>query len=149
MPLWHHFRKRCLFRSKGHYFGAPGAPNRSSAPWQKGTIFQNSAPGAPFSPEQCPFNKKGTKIVPLCKKAPFPNFFFWKTVPFSLKGHYFRAPMALFLCRKCMEKQCPFGKWRQNGAPKGTILRTIKRCPKGTVLVRLIILSVPIADAFF
>ncbi len=31
----------------------------------------------------------------------------------------------------------------QNGAPKGTVLQTIKRCPWGTVLVPLIFLSVP------
>ncbi len=47
------------------------------------------------------------------------------------------APLALFLYRKCMGKQCPFRKWHQNSAPKGTILRTIK-----TVSVPLIFLSV-------
>ncbi len=90
------------------------------------------------APLWCP---RGTKIVPLYKRAPFPTFF-WKTVPFSLKGHYFSAPLALFLYRKCMGKQCLFGKWHQNSAPKGTILRTTKRCPKGTTLVPLIFLSV-------
>ncbi len=38
VPLGHHFGKQCLFRQKGHYFGAHGAPNLSSAP--KGTILQ-------------------------------------------------------------------------------------------------------------
>ena len=73
----------------------------------------------------CPFNKKGTILVPLCKRALFPTFC-WKTVPFFLKGHYFSAPLSLFLYSKCMEKQCSFGKWHQNGVPKGTVLRTIK-----------------------
>ncbi len=63
--------------------------------------------------------------------------FFWKTVPLSLKGHSFSAPLALFLYRKCMGKQCPFGKWHQNSAPKGTILQTTEWCPKGTILVPL------------
>ncbi len=54
---------------------------------------------------------------------------------------YFSAPLALFLYRKCMGKQCPFGKWHQNSALKDTILRTTKRCPKDTILVPLIFLS--------
>ena len=44
--------------------------------------------------------------------------------PFSLKGPYFSVPVALFLYRKCIGKQSPFGKWHQNGPPKGPVLRT-------------------------
>ena len=95
-------------------------------PW--GTILKNGA----F------FSKKGTILVPLRYQN--------EVVPpdkraLSLKEHYFSALLALFLYRKCMGKQCPFGKWHQNGAQKGTILRTINWCPKGTVLVPLIFLS--------
>ncbi len=33
------------------------------------------------------------------------------------------------LYRKCVEKQtCPFEKWHQNHAPKGTVLRMMKQC---------------------
>ncbi len=50
-----------------------------------------------------------------------------KTVPL---GHHFG-------------KRCLFWtKRHQNSAPKGTILRTTKRCRKGTILVPLIFLSV-------
>ena len=48
-----------------------------------------------------------------------------------------------------MGKQCPFEKWHQNSAPKGTILRTTKRYPKGTILVPLIFLSVRFLLTFF
>ena len=41
-----------------------------------------------------------------------------------------------------MDKQCPFGKWHQNGAPKGPDLQTAKRCPKGAALVPLAVLNV-------
>ena len=37
-----------------------------------------------------------------------------------------------------------FLKWHQNSAQKGPFLRTAKRCPKGSVLVLLIFLSVVI-----
>ena len=43
--------------------------------------------------------------------------------------------------------QCPFAKGHQNSAPKGTVLRTIKWCPKGpkgTISVLFIFLSVPL-----
>ncbi len=42
-----------------------------------------------------------------------------------------------------MGKQCPFGKWHQNSAPKGTILQTTKRCHEDTILVPLICFRVP------
>ena len=46
-----------------------------------------------------------------------------------------------FCIEHVWKKQCPFGKWHQNGAQKGTILRTINGCPKGTVLVPLVFFS--------
>ena len=60
-------------------------------------------PGASF------FNKKRLETVPqghqnsaTLQEGTISNLF-WKTVPFSLRGHYFRAPLALLLHRKCME----------------------------------------------
>ncbi len=38
-------------------------------------------------------------------------------------------------------KRLPWGTILENGAPKGPVLRTVKRCPKGAVLVPLIFLS--------
>ena len=58
----------------------------------------------------------GTKIVPPCKREPFSNFF-WKIAPFSLKGHYLSAPVALFLYRKCMGKTVPFWKVAPKQSP--------------------------------
>ena len=86
-----------------------------------------------FQGRQSPIYQRGTFLY-------FP--FFWphskstKTVPL---GHHF-GKQCLFE-HTWGTKQCPFGKWHQNGASKGTILRTIKWCPKGTVLVPLIFLS--------
>ena len=104
------------FHQKWHHFGSLGEPLWKRLPW-------------------------GTKIVPPCKREPFPTFF-WKKALFSLKGHYFSAPVALFLFRKCMGKQRSFVKWYQHGAPKGPVLWTVKWCPKGAILVPLIFLSV-------
>ncbi len=41
-------------------------------------------------------------------------------------------------------KMAPLGLelWHRNGSPKGPVLQTVKRCPKGAVLVPLIFLSV-------
>ena len=112
-------------------------------PWD--TTLENGA----FS------DKKGTILVPLGQQNdvvppvvpqerhfPLNGALATKRAPFSWKGHYFSAHLTLFLYSKCMKKQCPLGKWHQNGALKGTVLRTIKPCPRGTILVPLIFLSV-------
>ncbi len=44
---------------------------------------------------------------------------------------------------KDRQNQCPFAKGHQNSTPKGTVLRTIKRCPKGTISGPSIFLSAP------
>ncbi len=79
----------------------------------------------------------GTEIVPPCKR----ELFFRKRLPFLWKA-LFWCPCGSVFYGKCTEKQCPFGKWHQNGVPKGPILQTVKRCPKGAVSVPLIFLSV-------
>ena len=109
------------FCQKWHHFGSLGEP------------FFNKE-----SLETAPLGH--TKIGQPFKREPFPTFF-WKTAPYHLKGHYFSAPVALYLYRKCTGKQCPFGKWHQNGVPKRPVLRTVKLCPKWAVLVPLIFLS--------
>ena len=65
------------------------------------------------------------------KIVPF-GALFWCHFP---KGHCF--PITLVL-----GEQCPFGRWHQDGASKGTVLQTIKRHPKGAVLVPIIFFSV-------
>ena len=84
--------KRALFSKSvphGHHFIQNGALSIKRALFwcHWGTIFpQKRLP-------------KGTKIVPLCKRAPFPALF-WKMVPFFSKGQYFSALLALFVYRK-------------------------------------------------
>ena len=117
----------------GHCFSQNGALSTKGALFwcPCGTVFQQKKVenGAPGAPKQYHF-ARGHRF----------QTFFWKMVPFFLNGHCFSVPLALFLYRKCIEKQCPFGKWHQNGAPKGTVLQTIKQCLKGTILVPLIFL---------
>ena len=64
---------------------------------------------------------------------------------FGIK-HYLLGTVLLPLSKRAlffhMGKQLPLRKWHQNGAPKGPVLRTAKRLPKGAVLVPLIFLSV-------
>ena len=96
VPQGHHFSlNSALSTKKGYYIGAPG-----SLFFNKKRLYCHFTKGRRFQP------------------------FFLENTALFITGHYFSAPLALFLYRKCMEKHCPFGKWHQNGAPKGTILRT-------------------------
>ena len=86
--------------SKGHsFFLHNHVYGKKSAPEQKGTIFQNSAPRGTVLQKKCwkryPFWEKGTILVPLGalflhKKSQKPYPFekrgsLWKTVPLTLK----------------------------------------------------------------
>ena len=72
-------------------------------------------------------------MVPLKKGKRYP----------LVKGYYISALGALFLYGKDrqLQDQCSFEKGHQNSAPKGTVLQTIKHCPKRTILVPLIFLN--------
>ncbi len=60
----------------------------------------------------------------------------------SCKGVLYQCPWGTILYGIDRQNQCPFAKGQQNSAPKGTVLRTIKWWPKGTILVPSISLSV-------
>ena len=85
--------------------------------------------------------KKGTKTVPL-------GHHFFENSAFSDKRSTILVPMGHQIKVVPPAIQCPFGEWHQNGAPKGTVLRTINQCPRDTVLVPLIFLSVYIIMLF-
>ena len=102
--------------------------------------------------------QKGRKWCPFGKGVPF--WCLWtKGTVFAakkgqkwcrlVKGYYISAVGALFLYGKDRQNQCPFAKGHQNSAPKGTVLRTIKRCPKGTISIPCISLSIHLPVILF
>ncbi len=117
------FPKTVPFQQNGHYFGAPGA-----------RFFNKKLETVPQA--------RGTKVMPLWKRVPFPIFFsfffFCKIVPLFLEGHYFSAPLPTLQCF-CIENVWKNSALLESGTK--TVLWMIKRCPKGTSLVPLIFLS--------
>ncbi len=102
----------------------------AKCPHQKGTIFQNSALRAPFSQKRLkmvPSRKKGTVFAAKKGKKWCPSFQRGTATKIGkkwcrlAKGYYISALGALFL----YGKDAPKG--HQNSAPKGTVLRTVKR----------------------
>ena len=90
-----------------------------------GTVWKT----VPFLVKKVPKQWQSGKLTP-SKRAPFSE-----TVPL---GHHFP--------QKGRQNQCPFAKGHQSGAPKGNVLHIIKGiikgCPKGTISVPPIFLSV-------
>ena len=96
-------------------------PFSKMAPKQppKGVIFKKRFETVPFHQKGHHFGslwepfflKKRLEMAPLGQQIvqPVCNLF-RKTALFSLKWHYFGAPVAVFLYRKCMGKQLPFRK---------------------------------------
>ncbi len=120
-PKGHRFPKKGLFRwGGGHFFRV----------LEKGTVFvtKKGRKWCPFGAPFWCFWTKGTVFAAKKSKK-------WCRL---VKGHYISALGALFLYGKDRQNRCPFhafAKGHQNSAPKGTVLRTIKRSPKGTILV--------------
>ena len=82
--------------------------------------------------------KRGTIFCPLLKGTVFAIKKGKKKWCRLVKGYYISAlEDTIFVWN-----QCPLKKGHQNSAPKGTVLLTIKWCPKGTVSVLSILLSV-------